>query len=295
MSRPTRWYYERARGSYLDDKSRRGTPARQKAWLAEHPIAQKFTKTDVAKYEQVWDQLPHEACKGAEKNFVEWTLRRGRVGLTEPDDRFFRELVAKAILWRKSEKIVAGLKQGGYRANVVAYAIARLSRETGGRLNLESTWKKQALSAEVTLALEIFAKEAFSYLIATAAGRNVTEWAKKEECWIGFRDREFTLPDLTVATECNRKGDASGADNIMNKAGRRNSWPELYAEIEKLRVEVWDELAVWGEDEENLQLWQRTMCRNFRAKLQRGKKPTVPECKNMLEMFDAACAKGFIP
>lgn len=295
MSRPTRWYYERARGSYLDDKSRTGTPARQKAWLAEHPIAQKFTKTDVAKYEHVWDQLPHEAGKGAEKNFVEWTLRRGRVGLTEADDRFFRELVAKAILWRKTEKIVAGLKQGGYRANVVAYAIARLSRETGGRLDLESIWKKQALNAEVSLALEILAKEAFSYLITTAAGRNVSEWAKKEECWIGFRKREIDLPDLAASTAKNSSDDGNRNGPVTPKTGRRNSWAELFAEIEKLRPEVWDELAVWGADSGNLQQWQRTMCGNFRAKLERGKKPNVPECKNMLEMLDAACAKGFMP
>jgi hypothetical protein len=295
MSRPTRWYYERARGSHLDDKSRAGTPAKQKAWLAEHPMAQKFTKTDVAKYEHVWDQLPHEASKGAEKNFVEWTLRRTRHGMTEPDEKFFRELVAKAILWRKTEKVVAGLKQGGYRANVVAYTIARLSRETGGRLDLESIWKKQAIPTDVQVAIEVISKEAFAYLIATAAGRNVTEWAKKEECWIGFRSREISIPDLSAVTAKTRAENGSLLEAVTAKAGRRNSWADLFAEIERLRPGVWDELATWGEHGGNLQEWQRTMCRNFRAKLERGKKPSMPECKTMLDMFDAASAKGFMP
>ena len=37
--RQTHWYYERARGSYLDDKSREGTPARMRAFDALNPTA----------------------------------------------------------------------------------------------------------------------------------------------------------------------------------------------------------------------------------------------------------------
>jgi hypothetical protein len=295
MSRPTRWYYERARGSHLDDKARAGTPARQRAWLDEHPMAQKFTKTDVAKYEHVWDQLPHETGKGAEKNFVEWTLRRTRGGLAEPDDHFFRELVAKAILWRRAEKIVGGLKLGGYRANVVAYAIAWLSRETGGRLDLEGIWKKQALPGEVEGALVIIAKAAFQYLTTTAAGRNVTEWAKKEECWNGFRATKIAIPDLSPAMMKALAGHGPSDQTVAVKSTRRVSWAELFAEIEKLRPSVWEDLAAWGEDSGNLEEWQRTMCRNFLSKLERGRKPNVPECEAMLAMLDASCAKGFTP
>ncbi len=46
---------------------------------------------------------------------------------------------------------------------MVAYAIAWLSRETGGRLDMEGIWKKQALPAEVEEALEVIAKKAFHY------------------------------------------------------------------------------------------------------------------------------------
>src|SRR5262249_45677071 len=59
MERGSRWYYERARGSYLDDKSRQGSPAQQKAWAQQNPPSQKFTKTDLAKYEHAWFGLPH--------------------------------------------------------------------------------------------------------------------------------------------------------------------------------------------------------------------------------------------
>jgi len=70
MDRGTHWYYERARGSYLDDKARQGTPARQRDWAENNPPERKFTKTDLAKYEHAWNGLPHLVCKGAEKCFM---------------------------------------------------------------------------------------------------------------------------------------------------------------------------------------------------------------------------------
>jgi hypothetical protein len=41
----THWYYERARGSYLDDKARHVTPAQKREWDKHNPPQQKFTKT----------------------------------------------------------------------------------------------------------------------------------------------------------------------------------------------------------------------------------------------------------
>ena len=62
--RQTRWFYERARGQYADAKNRESTPAKQKAFTLTHPNAQKFTKTDLAKFEYTWDQLPHIVSLG---------------------------------------------------------------------------------------------------------------------------------------------------------------------------------------------------------------------------------------
>jgi hypothetical protein len=70
IDRGSHWYYERARGSYQDDKARQGTPARQREWAANNPPERKFTKTDLAKYEHAWVGLPYLVCRGAEKNFL---------------------------------------------------------------------------------------------------------------------------------------------------------------------------------------------------------------------------------
>ena len=52
---PQNWFYERARGQYADMLARETTTLRRKKFKETHPL---FTKTDLAKYENTWDQLP---------------------------------------------------------------------------------------------------------------------------------------------------------------------------------------------------------------------------------------------
>ena len=160
---------------------------------------------------------------------------------------------------------------------------------------MEGIWKKQALPREVEGVLAIIGKDALRYLPTTAAGRNVPEWAKKEECWIGFRGIKIANEELAGALVRARADQVGSEKQPTPNTTRRGSWAELFAEIEKLRPSVWEELAAWGDDSGNLEEWQRTMCRNFLSKLERGKKPNVPECEAMLAMLDASCAKGFTP
>ncbi len=102
----TRWFYERARGQYADALGRERTPARQRAFRTLHPLRQKFTKADAAKFEHSWDQLPHIVSRGAEKNFREFMIRLGDKSRAV-DAAYCQRLIAKAILFRATEKIVS--------------------------------------------------------------------------------------------------------------------------------------------------------------------------------------------
>ena len=64
-----RWFYERARAQYADERGRQVTPAQRARWDRENPSKQKLTKTLVAKYEMAWEQRPHTTCLGSEKNY----------------------------------------------------------------------------------------------------------------------------------------------------------------------------------------------------------------------------------
>jgi len=289
--RPTRWYYERARGSHLDDKMRAGTPAKQKEWETQNPVAQKFTKTDVAKYEHTWNQLPHIVGKGAEKNFNEWTMARTKSVARLPDQVDFEALCAKALLFRTAEKLIGKLELGGYRANVVAYTLAWLSRYTSGRIDLRKIWLRQAVGESLQLAITTVAPIAYQHLLDHAAGRNVTEVAKKEECWMQFRDVKIELPSLEP--DFSQAGKLPQSAKETAPAGGRVSASEVQEGVQRVQQQVWLELAEWGERDRNLLPWQVSICRSLHAKLKKGTRLKHDENKQLLELLAAARGKGF--
>ena len=99
--RQKKWFYERARGQYLDAKARESTPAKKRQFEAVFPAKQKFTKTDLAKYENTWMQLPHIVSLGAQKNFNDFAIKLKERGRIDVDIRYFEHLIAKAIIFNK--------------------------------------------------------------------------------------------------------------------------------------------------------------------------------------------------
>ena len=64
LQRGSHWYYERARGSFADDRGRHGAAAARREWESQNPPGQRFTKTDLAKFEQSWLGHPDLVCLG---------------------------------------------------------------------------------------------------------------------------------------------------------------------------------------------------------------------------------------
>ena len=191
MESLTHWYYERARGSFLDDKASQGTPARKREWEKQNPPHQKFTKTDLAKFEHAWQGLPQLVCLGAEKNFVKFAERMEDDGEPPVDLNFFKHTVAKAILWRRAEKLFDMLDLEGYRANSVAYAVAWLAEKSGRRIDLNRIWNEQRLTPALCEAVKTVCNEAWEHLNHQQG--NVGEASKKTECWEAFQKKDLTL------------------------------------------------------------------------------------------------------
>ena len=131
---PQNWFYERARGQYADMLARETTTLRRKKFKETHPL---FTKTDLAKYENTWDQLPFYVSEGAQKNFRRFTVRLSQAKAKLPDETYYQHLISKAILFKQTEKLVSKQQYGGYRANIVTYTLAFLSFKTAQRIDLD--------------------------------------------------------------------------------------------------------------------------------------------------------------
>ena len=191
----THWYYERVRGQYQDDKGREKTPKQRRIFENQNPTSQRFTKTDLAKYENTWNQLPFLVSLGAEKNFREFVQSMKDNGSFEPGDEYFRSLVAKAILFKKADKIILSQKYGGYKANIVTYTLSLLSHLSQKRIDLERIWREQGITRNLENELILLSKLVQTHIIHPPEGKNITEWCKKKECWESLLQGKIELSD----------------------------------------------------------------------------------------------------
>lgn len=256
----TRWFYERARGQYVNEQKNLST-AKKAEFLALHPKAQLLTKLDVAKLENSWKGYPHKVSTGAQKNFVffaGWLAKRWTADDSLFDDRYFKNVVSMALLFRHTELLVKEQPwyQGAYRPNIVTYSVAMLqylvikygkSRE----IDLENIWDTQTVSTEISIQLALIAKSMFDVLTNPARAKaNVTEWAKMEACWNSAREMVIPLnPDVFDQL----------IDPAMRKYARGDSLPAqhvgygVFARTAVLGVDPrdWDNMREWG-TEKNL-------------------------------------------
>jgi hypothetical protein len=194
----SKWFYERARGQYQVAQATEGTTsARVRRFKERTPPSRRFTKIDVAKYLNSWDQLPHSVSQGGQTNFVLFMQRLREIHARGwlPDDAFYRNLIAKAILFNTTAKIVRSEGFPAYRANIVTYLVAALALKSGGQLDLKQLWDNQCASAALEALLRNWAHPVAEALITSAAGRNITQWAKKAECWKAVMSTPLPLPE----------------------------------------------------------------------------------------------------
>lgn len=193
-----RWFYERAAGSYNTLLAREGTtPAKLRALKDALPTSRKITKTDLAKYQMAWGVQPDIVSLGSQKCFDRFmsgmTIEEGQVASQPPNVQTFKGMVAKAIIFKKTQTLVRPMFQA-FQANVAAYTVSLLARELGDSFDLGKVWERQGVSAELLEQIGIWAKEINEVLHKTAAGRMVSEWAKKPECRAAVLTATYTKP-----------------------------------------------------------------------------------------------------
>jgi len=205
----TFWFYERTRGQYLNAQAKMSI-REKKDFLRSHPRSQIISKTDLAKFENSWKKFPYMVSRAAQKNFLcfaEYVEKHyGSNGAQFNNEVYFKEMVAKAILFRYVEGMVSAAKKtwyaGDYRAQIVTYTIAKLVSMIDGQaagfvLNLNSIWAMQGVSDALAQQLEEIGKSVSKAITTTPVqNMNVGEWCKKPECWEKVLDLIIPLSPL---------------------------------------------------------------------------------------------------
>ena len=204
--RETHWFYERVRGQYADAQSNL-TSAEKRRFLAEYPKQQMFTKTELAKFENVWDDHPMWVNRGSQKNFVRYAERIGKEGEKSSDafnEFYFKRVVARGLIFRATERIVSNQSwyNGGYRANIVAYTLALLAeiaKRRSGSVDFMEVWRTQTVGPVLNEVIALVSGVVNDDITRPADGvSNISEWCKKESCWTRMKNRieavEAALP-----------------------------------------------------------------------------------------------------
>ncbi len=199
----TKWFYERARGQYLQSQMRLKKSEKDK-FTTQHPKKQVITKTDLAKVRNTWDGMPEVVSKGAQTNFIKFAEvidKDWAYSDIKYNEKYFKESVALIILFKHTENLVSHQPwyEQGYRANIVTYSLALLrnlikTQFPGRELDLQLIWNRQAVPESITASLTIITKHVFS--IITDSKRpiiNVTQWCKRSDCWSSVKKCNIVL------------------------------------------------------------------------------------------------------
>ncbi len=250
--RQSKWFYERARGQYADARAHLTTSERKKFDL-EHPRRQLFTKTDLAKFINVWKGLPHEVSLGAQKNFAGFAQQIGKAWNRSQNDfneAWYREAVAKAIVFRATERSVSSQSwyQGGYRANIVAYTISKIAHEVAQQrhsVDFEAIWQRQAPGPRLSDTIVVVSRHVHDVLVDPPAWtRNVTEWAKKEACWDQVLNLKVDFMS-NLEDELVSESEYHDSARVARREQRQLNGIEAQIEVVKAGGQFWKDALGW--------------------------------------------------
>jgi AIPR protein. len=297
----TKWFYERARGQYLQ-KQMRMTASEKKKFLLQHPKNQLITKTDLAKVRNTWDGLPHIVSKGAQANFMDFAQKISDAWDKDDGllfgDKYFQESVALCLIFRYTEIMIPHQPwyQQGYRANIVTYTIAilhKLIRTQFPKKDLDLTriWVRQTIPAAVQNVLVELSKCVYERLTDPMRSiDNVTQWCKREGCWNSVQSIDFKLP--SEIEDCLVGQDAMRTVIKEAKAERRIEMDaDVMTRVVEIRPNQWHNVMDFAVSRRMITSEEKTaLCIACQLPT---KVPTPAQSRRLIQLLDRLYEEGF--
>ena len=283
-----KWYFERTRGQYLDQLAQL-SGFNEKSFKIEYPKNQKFTKTDVAKYEAAWQQRPYDVCRGAERNYMMFVeaIKKNKPIVTPA---YFKRIVAEGILFNTIDSEVRAKNLGGYKANMNAYILSSLSVLSGENLDLSYIWEHQKVQKAVIEKIDELIPIVWNHLTGSSSSgsqsSNVGEWSKKAECWNKLK---LKLSDIERFGEELLQKEVNEDGSYLNETQQSR-----IKEAEAYSSQFWFALATWAKENDLLTPIDRKAAFNFGSMRSRNKPfVSLKQAQYALKIAKAAIEKGF--
>ncbi|MGL4291095.1 MAG: AIPR family protein [Phreatobacter sp.] len=306
----SRWFYERARGSYEAALLRYGTTEKKKKeFKSENPKSQVFKKEEMGIHWMSWHDKPDIASRGAQKNFARFmeTVATLVSDGFRPDGDFYRNTIAMIIIAKAAERAIKKSGVSGYKAQVKCYLMALVHERLGEAFRLNRVWREQGVSDALKTLLETWAPLVRDEFVRTANGQNVTEWCKKEACWDALRGMDLPLVAVPEAsTEDPAMSDTELDDDAESlKAAAATATiraPDASKDEENIRLchtlpeAAWSAIAAWGSKDRILDDFERQITATMLHRSISGwhRLPSAKQAKHAARIVRLAMDQGVI-
>ena len=211
----TKWYYERTRGQYDVDCLGK-TQSEKNEFQRFNPKEQKIDKIILAKTEAIFQGAPYIANKQQQAfaYFADNVEKKIEQDESSINDNYFHELIAKVILAKKTDEMIADTDW--YKANrsvkseYKAYALGLLNKyvlSKGRFLDFEFVWGRQGIHKPFEKAIDISIKAVRRFMLEHYS--NPADWREKfkmkglweEVSKINLDLSEDVLEEISVSEE----------------------------------------------------------------------------------------------
>ncbi len=205
----TLWFFERARGQY-EQPMMQMTKKQCADYKLVRPKDKKFTLTDLSKYMNAADMMPHYVSWGGEVNaahFHNAMVKQWNKDKSVYNELFYKELIAKKILFAYIEKVISDQEwyqeRRAYRPQLVAYTFSKLVQESKNckrEVNYKQIWERQAVPDVFYQEVAGIGKLIFDTIYdESRSTANIETYCKKEECWTIVSKKKYSLSEEFIA------------------------------------------------------------------------------------------------
>ncbi|MBE6455289.1 MAG: abortive phage infection protein [Alphaproteobacteria bacterium] len=210
-----KWYYERTRGQYLNEKAKYTRDGKEKEFMLRYPKEQMVDKHLLAKTEMIFSNSPYLSTKTNQAfpkfaKQIEEMLEKDNLSINEA---YFKETIAKIILTNKTDNLIKNAEwaksRKSVRAYIKAYALAILYKyvkEQNSYLNYADIWNRQDVSEDLEKVLNICINTIREYIESQENEADLREKFSREYTWKEIQQLIFNIPDylfdaITTARE----------------------------------------------------------------------------------------------
>ena len=197
-----KWYYERNRGQYQQDVSKR-TGSEKKAFVSEYSKDRMIDKIAFSKFRYTFELHPYLVSKGGQTCYRKFSdsieTSWGDGDGDKYNENYFKETISIAILYKAVYKEIQQCSwfNGSFRVQVANYAISKLIdmlSKCNYSLNMNLIWNDQSAKEPIIEQSMAIGEKFLEYLKEKGNnGENPSQWCKQVKCWEYFQQMNIHL------------------------------------------------------------------------------------------------------